>query len=281
MNLYEKMTKTIVEELCDHYKAFEDCRDYENLCMIEKLAKTAVALGEMEAIGAMRDYAESEFGYDSETGGFKSREREPMYAGIYNATGMPKTMRTIAGQYPTTTSTYGGSMRSTEGDWGRDYDRGEDSQYGDRTGRMGRQGMRNGYNGETGMATYRGIYNAADMEEAKKHMKKLTESDYKRWLEDMEGPDGDGAEWDKEQSLAVAKKLGVKFDDFSEWTWIAVLNALYTDYHDALKKVNSTVADDPMTYGRLAIAFLDDPDMGVENGDEKAALYYRHIVEGK
>lgn len=276
MNKYEHWNKILCEELCDHMKAFDECRDYENLCMIEKLAKTAVALGELEAIGAMRDYAESEFGYDSETGAFRSREREPMYAGIYNAAGMPKTMRTIAGQYPSTSS---GSMRSTERDWGQDYGYGGDSRYGERMG--DRQGTRGNRYGETGMMPYRNVYNAADPEEAKKHMKKLTESDYKRWLEDMEGPDGDGAEWDKEQSLAVAKKLGVKFDDFSEWTWIAVLNSLYTDYHDALKKVNPTVADDPMTYGRLALAFLDDPDMGVENGDEKAALYYRHIVEGK
>ena len=275
MNKYEHWNSLICEELCDHFKAFDECRDYDNLCMIEKLAKTAVALGEMEAIGAMRDYAESEFGYDSETGGFKGRMREPMYAGIYNATGMPKTMRTIAGQYPTTTSTYGGSMRSTDGDWGRDYDRGEDSQYGDRTGRMGRQGMRNGYNGETGMTTYRGIYNAADMEEAKKHMK-LTNQQIEDWMENLVNDDGSvGPEYDVEQTDVLAKKLGIEFKNYTREEFNAVVNMLYSDMCSALK-VNGQEAK-PETWAKMAKAWLEDED-GLQ-GSHRLAVYYHNIID--
>lgn len=77
-----------------------------------------------------------------------------------------------------------------------------------------------------------------------------------------------GPHWTMEQINKVMQDYKVDCDPAEFW---AVMNSLYSDYCEVLKKVNATVD----TYVGLAKAWIDDPDAV----PDKAAAYYTHIVK--
>lgn len=90
------------------------------------------------------------------------------------------------------------------------------------------------------------------------------------WTAGMVNADGTkGPHWTLEQTTDAMKKHGVDCDPVE---WFAVMNSLYSDYCEALKKNNASTME---TYVCLAKAWLDDDD-AIEN---KAAAYFTYIVE--
>lgn len=89
------------------------------------------------------------------------------------------------------------------------------------------------------------------------------------WTKDLVNADGTkGPYWTMEQINKIMQDYKVDCDPAEFW---AVMNSLYSDYCEVLKKVNATVD----TYVGLAKAWINDPD-AVPN---KAAAYYTHVVE--
>lgn len=250
MNLYD-MNKVLCEELCCEFEKFEHDRSEENFHPVYKLIKAMVGLQELEAAGAMRRYLEDEHGYDSYTGEF----REMMYPryGIYNA---------IPPMYPNPNPAYQRPM--TAGDRrkmdGREYGRGYDDE------RMGDRDMNRDRD-------YRGIYNMAH--DHTKKVKKLTESQYKEWVDNMVGADGSsGGMWDKAQTTAVAKKIGIDFKEYDEDAFWVAMNMVYSDMCEVMEKHGLNKAE---VFAEMANAWLTDED--TEKGAEKLASYYEFVVE--
>lgn len=161
------------------------------------------------------------------------------------------------------------------GDW-------DDDEYGEKyrrgnwmnADRGGRRGERGGRRERDSRGRY---MNMAERKETKERIKKLSDSERKEWLENLENEDGTtGPMWDKNETTAIGKKLGVKFDEFSEDAWNLAMNLLYSDYCVAIEKSGPNV-NKPETFGRLAKAFMEDSDG--PDGEEKLALYFKNIVE--
>lgn len=90
------------------------------------------------------------------------------------------------------------------------------------------------------------------------------------WTQGMKNADGtQGPHWTLEQTTEQMKKHGIKCDEIEFW---AVMNSLYSDYCEALKKNNASTME---TYVCLAKAWLEDDD-AVE---DKASAYFTYIVE--
>lgn len=254
MNLYD-MNKVLCDELCCEFEKFEHDRSEENFHHVYKLIKAIVGLQELEAAGAMRRYLEDEHGYDSYTGEF----REMMYPryGIYNAIPPMYSNPNPAYQRPITA----GDRRKMDG---REHGRGYDDDYDHKDGQdMNRDG-------------YRGIYNMAHMD-GMKHKEKLTPQEIQKWMDSLESESGErGPMWSKEEIEAVAKKEGIKFDEFTPEELYAVTNMMYSDYCETGEAFN---IDKPAFYISLAKNFLVDPDAVGEGGEKKLAAYYEYVVE--
>lgn len=90
------------------------------------------------------------------------------------------------------------------------------------------------------------------------------------WTQGMKNADGTkGPHWTIEQTTEAMKKYGVKWDEIEFW---AVMNSLYSDYCEALKKNNASTME---TYVGLAKAWLEDDDAV----KDKAAAYFMYIVK--
>ena len=105
--------------------------------------------------------------------------------------------------------------------------------------------------------------------------KKLTWDMAEEWVENMQNEDEAkpmGGKYDMEKAKAMARKVGMstagqRFVDF-----YAIVNAMYSDYHEVAMKHGVDNAD---FYADLAKAWLEDAD-AVQN---KAYVYYECLVE--
>lgn len=256
MKFYD-MNKCLCKELCCEFEKFKCDPKAETFHGIKELVETMVGLQELEAAGAMRRYLEDEHGYDSHTGEF----REMMYPryGIYNAL-TPPTYTNPNPAYQR--SMPAGDRRKMDGrEYGRGYDDDE---------RMGNRDM-------NGDRDYRGVYNMAHMD-GKEMPKKLTEREKQEWLDSMDNSDGTkGETFSKEQASAIAKKVGANFDNYSESDFALALNSVYSDFCEALNKVDPKLAENPMTFGQMAIAWLEDEDSYPP--EERLARYWKYMVK--
>lgn len=305
MHDYKNWNKALCKELCEYMECFEHEPTVETLCIVEKLAKTIVKIQEMEAYDAMRDYIEEEFGYDSDTGEFRSRKGygDWKMGGYYNAY-VPGRMTRTEPYYHTTGrgdgmngNRYGerstdrsmypygeyGWMNAYDGDRSR---MGDDRRYGDRDGRRDGDYMNAGRGRERGerRRDERGryterIYNMADDHDMKKGMKKLSEKQKDEWVQGLESEDGRTGEiFTKQEVESIARKNNVKFDDYDLSTLWAVTNSLYSDYCAVISKIPN--ANTPSTWVKMAVAFLDDSDSDL-TPDQKAAAYFHNIVDAE
>lgn len=78
-----------------------------------------------------------------------------------------------------------------------------------------------------------------------------------------------GAHWTKDQAKSLMAQGGADADLLEYWS---VLNALYSDYSEVLKKFG---IDRTEVYTHLAKAWLDDEDAV----QDKAKRYFEYIVE--
>lgn len=62
-----------------------------------------------------------------------------------------------------------------------------------------------------------------------------------------------GPHWTVTDTNAVAKSMGITFDNFNEYDWNYVMNMIYSDYYGA-------VSNDTNAYGKLAKKFIMDKD---------------------
>lgn len=105
---------------------------------------------------------------------------------------------------------------------------------------------------------------------------KLTKRDIKDWEEDLVNDDGTrGKHFDKEQVEQKAMSMGINPKDFDDGVLCLMTNVMYSDYCGVAKKFG---VDRIEFYIEMAKAFLKDKDFD-GNGDEKAYIYYKTIVE--
>lgn len=104
----------------------------------------------------------------------------------------------------------------------------------------------------------------------------LTKHDIKKWEKDLENSDGTrGAHFEKEMIDQKAMSMGIDPKKFGEGVLSVMVNSMYSDYCSVAKKFG---VDRIEFYIDMARAFLDDKDFDGD-GDEKAFLYYKCIVE--
>lgn len=116
-------------------------------------------------------------------------------------------------------------------------------------------------------------YNAHDQKEAPK---KLTDEQYKKWMDAMENEDGtDGPKYDRKQVEEAAKKAGVDYQEYGLPALECAANMMYSDYCEIGRKFG---VDRPEFWVAMADAFLMDEDY---EGDpkEKLAAYYFYISQ--
>lgn len=90
------------------------------------------------------------------------------------------------------------------------------------------------------------------------------------WTHNMRNADGTvGPHWTLDKTKDLQKQYGVECDAVE---FYAVLNSIYSDYCEALKKNNASTLE---TYVCLAKAWIEDKDAV----KDKAAAYYTYIVE--
>lgn len=100
----------------------------------------------------------------------------------------------------------------------------------------------------------------------------LNEETATKWVSEMKSSDGEhGEHYSKDLANMYAKQNGIDFKEakFNCWDWYAILNMVYSDYHQALGSGNDT-------YIRIAKATLEDYDV-----KDKAYKYYHYVVEGE
>ena len=103
---------------------------------------------------------------------------------------------------------------------------------------------------------------------------KITEEQYykdlERWAEKLKKKDR--FKMRKEDVLAQAKQMGIKFEEFSEMEFYVVYLMMISDYKN--------VANDHRMYLSMAKDWLEDDDIEV-SPSEKLCIYYYDIVKGK
>lgn len=260
---YYDMNKCLCKELCCEFEKFENMQTQEVLHNIHKLIDSMVGLTELEAAGAMREYLEDEHGYDSKSGEFKGRNWDG-YHGIYNdARRYPMMPRNMA--YPG--YTYTGLP------YGKDYDMmDDDDRY---MGRMDGEAYDRGRSRDI-RGRYNdgrmGIYNMAHMKE---HIKEMSDHDYDKWLEGMEGADGSiGPMWTEEETTSVAKRIGIDFNNFTPKEFQVAMDMMYSDMCEVAEEFN---VNKPEFYAKLAKAWLLDED--TLKGGEKLSAYHEYVVD--
>lgn len=140
-------------------------------------------------------------------------------------------------------------------------------------------GYRNEYQGNYRNMAGQGGMNHQKMGFGKSEEYMLSDKEMKMWVQDMETTDNNGnvvrrgEKFNEQQAMDMAKRMGIKFDKFSEKSYWTVLNMMYSDYY-------SVIGDNPDMYARLAKAWLCDSDVAMM-GDEKLFAYYCYVVEGE
>lgn len=289
---YYDMNKCLCKELECEFAKFEADKSSETFYNVKSIVETMVGLTELEAAGAMREYLEDEHGYDSRSGDFRKHSWGMPY-NVYNVAKRYPMMD--GGMYPNPTYTglpYGGGYYGMGDEYmnrgGRDGDRGGrgrsyndgrgDYQNGGRDGDYMNDG-RGGYNrgrsrdsrGRYNEEGY-GIYNMAHMKEK---VKKMTDHDYDKWLEEMQGADGSmGPMWTEEETSSIAKKIGVEFKEFTPKEFQVAMDMVYSDYCEVFDKYGM---NKPEVYAEIAKAWLEDED--TIKGGEKLSAYHEYIVE--
>lgn len=270
MNDYYSWNKILCRELCCEMEKFEHEPTPEILHNVKKLAETMVYMQELEAADAMRDYFEDEHGYDSRSGDFDKRLWD-YPAGVYNAAGGRR--RNSRGRYmsaikPVVHTTTGRDKKYMPD--GNSYD---DMQYNRNYPMM----ADDDYRMDNDRMTYmRGVYNHADPSKMK-HEEKLTEEEMKKWVESLENSDGTkGETFTMDEAKAIAKKVGATYKNYTEMDFWVVLNSVYSDYSESLKRAGAA-SESPTTYGQIALAWLEDDDS--YEPDEKLYRYYTEIVK--
>lgn len=90
------------------------------------------------------------------------------------------------------------------------------------------------------------------------------------WTSGMQNADGTkGPHWSMEQTNKVMQDYKVECDPVEFWV---VMNSIYSDYCEALKKNNASMLE---TYVCLAQAWINDKDAV----SDKAAAYFTYVVE--
>lgn len=90
------------------------------------------------------------------------------------------------------------------------------------------------------------------------------------WTESLQNADGTkGPHFSREKAREIQRQYGVDCDPVLFW---AVINSLYSDYDEALKKNNASTIE---MYACLTKAWIKDADAV----PDKAAAYYMHIVQ--
>lgn len=131
-------------------------------------------------------------------------------------------------------------------------------------------------------------HSASDKKDYVENHKKYDGKDYKKesyheefdrksaehWASKMRNEDGTtGAHWTMEQTTAVAKEHGVKFEYITDYCWFVTMNMVYSDYYAvAVKNGCNTVA----FYADMAKAFLFDKD--AKSPRDKISAYYEYVV---
>lgn len=262
---YYDMNRCLCKELCCEFEKFEKEPHPEILKGIKDLVESMVGLTELEAAGAMREYLEDEHGYDSYSGEFKDRDWSK-----------PHRVWNVARPYPMTTPPYYGGDYDIDGRYMSRGDGMDGRMNMDGTYNRGRsRDSRGRYNDGRGMDGY-GIYNMAHMNN--EHVKNLTDHEKQEWIDSMQNSDGTrGETFSKDEAVAIAKKVGAKFDNYSEMDFALILNAVYSDYCEALSKVDSKLAENPIVFGHIALAWLEDADS--YDPEEHIARYWKYIVK--
>lgn len=99
--------------------------------------------------------------------------------------------------------------------------------------------------------------------------KKLTHEMAEEWMAGIQNEDGSkGPKWTLEETKRVMKQKGIEVDPVTFWV---VMNALYSDYCNVLKKHNVSTID---LYADLACAWIMDKDAV----KDKAGAYYMDVV---
>lgn len=250
----EMLCKGLKEEM----ECFEKDPNPEKLHEIKEIVETIVGLTELEAAGAMREYFEDEHGYDSRTGQFPDRDWTAPHR-IWNAA----PMRTMPPYYPQ----------------GMDYDMMPSMDYDGVYNRAYPPMVKRGVNDRGRSRDSRGRYNEGygiyNMAHDMPKKDKLSDKDYKEWVEDMVGADGSiGGMWTKEETTAVAKKIGVDFKKFDETAFWVAMNMVYSDTCEVMDKHG---INKPEIFAELAESWLSDED--TLKGAKKLAAYYECVVK--
>lgn len=179
------------------------------------------------------------------------------------------------GRYGIGGSRYYGDRERGERD--RRYDERSDRNYDSR----GRDERRDSYDNRRDRA-YDDYDNASDFEYNDMHSKlELDKKILKNWAEDLKNADGTkGPKFDKDKIIPMAKQFGIEFDKkkFTEDEFVMTVNAMYSDYCEALQQSGHPHYSKAEPYIHLAKAFLCDEDFEGKPY-EKLALYYYDIVE--
>ena len=106
---------------------------------------------------------------------------------------------------------------------------------------------------------------------------RLTESDMMEWKKKLQNADGTrGEHFDKNEIMAIAERMNIRYDFFNEKELCLVANMLYSDYCTVLKNF-VPVDKEAYVYVAMAKAFLEDPDSPTK-GSEKLSAYYNCII---
>lgn len=90
------------------------------------------------------------------------------------------------------------------------------------------------------------------------------------WAKSMRNADGTkGPHWTIEKTRELQKQYGINCDEIEFW---AVVNSIYSDYCEVLKKNNVSALE---VYACMAKAWIEDGD-AVPN---KAAAYFTYVVK--
>lgn len=101
------------------------------------------------------------------------------------------------------------------------------------------------------------------------HLIQMTEKVAREWTANMVNADGTrGPHWDMDKTKEFQRQYKIDCDSF---IFYAVINSLYSDYCEALKKANASTLE---TYAWMAKAWIDDADAV----PDKAAAYYTYVV---
>ena len=110
-----------------------------------------------------------------------------------------------------------------------------------------------------------------------RHGLRLEPHDIEKWEKALVNADGThGKHFHSHEVEEVARKLGMRFDKYSEQEFCMTMNMLYSDLCEVCR-ANVSPEKEALHYAKMAKAWLEDDD-GPEPSD-KLALYYSCIAD--